>query len=48
MGFQQDVDSLKARKREVEDRELEAMSVVEEVERGLAEAEGRLSDWTLE
>jgi len=44
VGFQQDVDSLKARQRELEDRALEAMSAAEEVERGLAEAERRRSD----
>jgi hypothetical protein len=44
VGFQQDVDSLKARQRELEDRALEAMSAVEEVERALAEVERRLSD----
>jgi predicted nucleic acid-binding Zn-ribbon protein len=44
VGLQQDVDSLKARQRELEDHELEAMSAVEEVERALAEAERRLLD----
>jgi hypothetical protein len=44
VGLQQDLDSLKARQRELEDLDLEAMSVVEEVESGLAEAERRLSD----
>ena len=44
VGFQQDVDSLKARQRELEDRDLEAMSAVEEVEKALAEAERRLLD----
>jgi len=44
VGFQQDVDSLKARQRELEDRDLEAMSAVDEVERALAEAERRLLD----
>ena len=44
VGFQQDVDSLKARQRELEDRDLEAMSAVEEVERALAEAERQLLD----
>jgi uncharacterized protein len=48
VGFQQDVDSLKARQRELEDRDLEAMSAVEEVERGLAETERRLSDMDAE
>jgi len=44
VGFQQDVDSLKARQRELEDRALEAMSAAEEVEKALAEAERRLLD----
>ena len=44
MGFQQDVDSLRARQRELEDRVLETMSLVEEAEGGLAEAESRLSE----
>lgn len=44
VGFQQDVDSLKGRQRELEDRLLEAMSLVEEAERGLAEAESWLSE----
>jgi predicted nucleic acid-binding Zn-ribbon protein len=44
VGFKQDVDSLKARQRELEDRDLEAMSAVEEVEKALAEAERRLLD----
>jgi hypothetical protein len=44
VGLQQDVDSLRARQRELEDRDLEAMSAVEEAERGLAEAERRRSD----
>jgi hypothetical protein len=44
VGFQQDVDSLKARQRELEDRALEAMSAVEELERALAGAERRLFD----
>ena len=48
VGLQHDVDSLKARQRELEDRDLEAMSVVEEVERGLAETERRLSDMDAE
>jgi predicted nucleic acid-binding Zn-ribbon protein len=48
VGLQQDVDSLKARQREMEDRELEAMSVVEELERGLAETERLLSDMDAE
>ena len=44
VGFQQDVDSLKGRQRELEDRLLEAMSLVDEAERGLAEAESWLSE----
>ena len=44
MGLHQDVDSLKARQRELEDRVLEAMSVVEDLERGLKEVEAGLSD----
>jgi predicted nucleic acid-binding Zn-ribbon protein len=44
MGLQQDVDSLKGRQRELEDRTLEAMSAVEEAERALREAEGRLAE----
>jgi predicted nucleic acid-binding Zn-ribbon protein len=42
VGLQQDVDSLKARQRELEDWDLEAMSAVEEAERELAEGERRL------
>jgi hypothetical protein len=44
MGFQQDVDSLKGRQRELEDGTLEAMSSVEEAEAGLTEAERWLSE----
>ena len=44
LGFEQDVGSLKGRQRVLEDRVLEAMSLVEEAEGGLAEAERRLSD----
>ena len=48
VGLQQDVDSLRARQRELEDRDLEAMSAVEEVERALAEGERRLSEMEAE
>jgi hypothetical protein len=44
VGFHQDVDSLRGRQRELEDRVLEAMSLVEEAERGLAEANRWLSE----
>ena len=44
MGFQQDVDSLKGRQHELEDRVLETMTLTEEAEGTLAEAEGRLSE----
>lgn len=44
VGFQQDVDSLKGRQRELEDRVLEAMALVEEAERELAASEVRLSE----
>jgi predicted nucleic acid-binding Zn-ribbon protein len=44
VGFQQDVDGLKARQRELEDNALEAMSEVEEAERALAETERQLMD----
>lgn len=44
MGFEQDVESLKTRQRELEDRTLEAMSAVEEAEQALKESEQRLSD----
>ena len=44
MGFQQDVDSLKGRQHELEDRVLETMTLAEEAEGALAEAEGRLSE----
>ena len=43
MGLHQDVDSLKARQRELEDRVLEVMSAVEDMERDLREADSRLS-----
>jgi hypothetical protein len=48
VGLEQDVDSLRARQRGLEDRDLEAMSAVEEVERALAETERRLSDMEAE
>ena len=44
MGLHQDVDSLKTRQRGLEDRVLEVMSAVEEMERDLKEAEDRLSE----
>ena len=44
MGFEQDVESLRARQRELEDRTLEAMSAVEEAEQALKESEQRLSE----
>ena len=44
VGFQQDVDSLRGRQRELEDRLLEAMSLVEEAETGLTDAESWLSE----
>jgi predicted nucleic acid-binding Zn-ribbon protein len=44
VGFQQDVDSLRGRQRELEDGVLEAMSMVEETEAELAEAERWLSE----
>ena len=44
MGLHQDVDGLKTRQRELEDRVLEVMSTVEELERELREAESRLSE----
>ena len=44
MGFEQDVESLKSRQRELEDRTLETMSAVEEAEEALKETERRLSE----
>jgi len=44
VDLQQDVDSLKGRQRELEDRALEAMSLAEEAEKEFREAETRLSD----
>jgi predicted nucleic acid-binding Zn-ribbon protein len=44
MGFEQDVESLKTRQRELEDQTLEAMSAVEEAEQALKESERRLSE----
>jgi len=48
MGLHQDVDSLKARQRELEDRVLEVMSAVEDMERDLREADSRLSNMEAE
>lgn len=44
VGFHQDADSLRGRQRELEDGVLEAMSMVEETEAELAEAERWLSE----
>ena len=48
MGLHQDVDSLKARQRELEDRVLEVMSAAEDMERDLREAERLLSEMEAE